>query len=617
MNRIVSSNLEGCRDTLDSWLSEKAGLTAFIGKEIEDRGYLDDKAACLQFLIDCSERDEQIYDSYIGFADATCIFAGGWEPAPGEYDPLTRDWYKDAAAAEGTIISDPYVDADTGRMVITCSVKLVKDGQVYGVLAQDLFIDQIQNVTSGLSIDQNGYPVLMTSNGTIIFHKLEEFCPGVDSGGNEIFSNITDAIQEYSQDTLYTEIFSTKDAGGEKIRYSEIDLNEIDWRLGYAMNAAEYNRDVKAIVIIFIILSVLSGFVISLCVALLIRNVFKPLMLVAENSRRIAEGNLNVAFSYDFDDEIGDVCGAIENNNRVVKHYIDDISTRLDAISKGNFARQSDVSYIGDYIPIKNALDKISQALSEVFDKIALASSAVFSGAEGVTDSSGRLSESVSSQSQLIEEIMSGMKTLSDKIENNVSRTDEARKSAQVAADKVNEGSSRMQRLMTAMKDISKSSEQIQNIIGTIENIAFQTNILALNASVEAARAGAAGKGFAVVADEVRNLAGKSAAASEETAHLIELSVAAVKNGTKLAAETSDSLSDVVTCTNEIDKIIVKINEESHEQSVCVDDVNGKISRVADYINTAASNSVESASAAEALNGQAADLNEMLDRFKS
>ncbi len=167
------------------------------------------------------------------------------------------------------------------------------------------------------------------------------------------------------------------------------------------------------------------------------------------------------------------------------------------------------------------------------------------------------------------------------------------------------------------MREISDASGKIQNIIVTIEDIAFQTNILALNASIEAARAGAAGKGFAVVAEEVRSLAGKSAEASDKTADLIKQSVTAVNRGMEIAEGTSASLDEIVACTDEIDKLIIEINSESHEQRNCVDDVNEKIGLVSNIVNASAANADECAEASRELNNQASELKNMLNDFRA
>ncbi|MDE5741052.1 MAG: HAMP domain-containing protein, partial [Oscillospiraceae bacterium] len=388
-----------------------------------------------------------------------------------------------------------------------------------------------------------------------------------------------------------------------------------NWVLGYALDYNEYYADIASVCMVLIVMTILFTFILAGYIAYLVKFAFKPMARIAQDARRVSEGDLDVTFDYTGSDEIGEVCRTIENNNRVMKDYITDISRRLDGLSRGDFDMTSEVAYVGGYASIKKSLDDISTALKNVFTGIEGASAAVFGGAGGVANGANQLAEDASRQTELIGDIVAGVNAVAEKIKNNVEKTDDARSVAVKTADRVRNSSEQMKQMLDAMNEISKATEEIQIIIGTIEDIAFQTNILALNASVEAARAGEAGRGFAVVADEVRNLAGKSAEASLETSKLIERSTAAVGNGMRYADSASEALENVVEQTNEIDSIIVEINERSHEQETYIEDVSGKIHLVADYVSSAAANAEESAAASEELNGQATALKDMLSNF--
>ena len=615
ISRVVAAELDDCARYVDSWLSEKVSLTEFVLEELVDRGYAVNREECLPFLQDCIRRDPESFDVYIGYADGTCLFGGGWEPAPGEYDPTTRDWYRTAASANGVIISDPYTDAETGRQVITCAAGIRIDGQIIGVLARDIFIDQIAEVVNDLHIDENGYALLVTRDGNIIVHENANYMPAVDADENDVMTQLSDVMKGYSSGISNGNIVTLTDYDGKTVNYAEVSMDKTGWRLGYSLDYFEFYRSIITVIVLSVLMTAVFGIFISVYITILLKKVFQPLSDVADSAQMVAEGRLDVYFDYEGNDEIGAVCSTIENNNHVMKTYIEDISKRLDGIAHGKFDVRSEVDYRGDYTAIKNSLDNISNSLGQVFDQIEGASDAVFSGAGGVANGANQLAESVSNQTAIIGEMIHDVDLVSSKIVNNVTRTDNARKLASETADSVQDSNRQMEKLLEAMNEISQASDEIKKIISTIEDIAFQTNILALNASVEAARAGESGKGFAVVADEVRNLAGKSAEASVQTSKLIEHSVAAAGNGLVYAESASESLKKVVEHTNEIDGIIVRINEESHDQNACMADVNSKIEIVANYVSAAAANAEESAAASEELNGQASALKDMLQSF--
>lgn len=612
---MASATVSGGVSTLDGWLTNKQSIVGFMGRDVLESGYANDREACRSFLADCTTRDDDIYETYVGFADdKTIIFGSGYEP-PAGYDPTSRSWYKAAVNSSEPIITEPYTDVQTDRQVITCAVRIQENGEIIGVLGADIFIDYLGDVINSIKADEKGYAVLLTADGRIVCHRNADFLPVVDVHGDDVMISLADTSPDFVQPSENEFVYFT-DYNKQKVRYCEQTVPSTGWKLGYMLNSDEFNEPTVSLIVTMLIMAAAFNGLISACIALLLKKIFAPMKDIADNSRRVAVGELNVSFDYSYEDEIGSVCRAIENNNHTVKMYIDDIQKRLEAISRGDFTAFSDVDYRGDYASIKVSLDKISRSLNTVFGGIERASEAVFNGAEEVSAESGHLSESISRQNDIIGEIVSGMNFLSNKIDNNVSRTDSAKNTAHKAADAVKEGSGRMRQLLEAMEEISDASSKIQNIIGTIEDIAFQTNILALNASVEAARAGEAGRGFAVVANEVRTLAGKSAAASDETKKLIGQSVSAVTRGMEIAGGTSAALEEIVECTREIDNIIVEINGESHEQRTCVDDVNGKMDSVSELVNSSASNADECAAASGELNSQASELRRMLDKFK-
>lgn len=173
-----------------------------------------------------------------------------------------------------------------------------------------------------------------------------------------------------------------------------------------------------------------------------------------------------------------------------------------------------------------------------------------------------------------------------------------------------------LQEMLRAMNEVNDASNEIGEVIKTIQNISSQTNTLALNAAIEAARAGEAGKGFAIVAQEVRMLAGKSAKASENTAAMIENSLKTIQSGSKIAQSASDTFLNVMVNAGKAAEAMGGISVAANEQSEGIVEITSTIASIVNVVQNNSATSEESAAASERLAEQAEVLRKLVQEFK-
>lgn len=366
-----------------------------------------------------------------------------------------------------------------------------------------------------------------------------------------------------------------------------------------------------ALIIAIILVGVFFSFVI-------VRLIKTPISEIENAAIRMAEGDLDVEISYTSKDELGVLAAQVRRLIHKLQVIIDDENKFLAKMAAGDFTVDTicEEEYTGGFRPLLISFRGIAEKLNDTMLQISQSSAQVASGSEQVSNGAQALSQGATEQASSVQELAATINEISDKVRQNAENARQANAKAGSVSTEMNVSNEKMHQMIQAMGDISNCSNEIGKIIKTIEDIAFQTNILALNAAVEAARAGTAGKGFAVVADEVRNLASKSAEASKNTSVLIENSLKAVENGTRIADETAQSLFQAVNDVSEMTGIIEQISEASSQQADSISQITMGIDQISSVVQTNSATAEESAASSEELSSQSQLMKSLVGRFK-
>lgn len=254
---------------------------------------------------------------------------------------------------------------------------------------------------------------------------------------------------------------------------------------------------------------------------------------------------------------------------------------------------------------IVTSMDRITLELGESSGEVSSASSQLDAASQ-------KLAEGTSEQAASIQETSSTLEETSSMVQQNRENTKQAAALAKQSKEYAGKSNAEMHRMMSAMEDLKKSSGEIAKIIKVIDEIAFQTNILSLNAAVEAARAGDAGKGFAVVAEEVRSLAQRSAQAAKDTTVIIESNISLSENGSEVAKEVQKSISEIDEQSRKVSELLDEISVATDEQAQGVDQINKAISQMEIVLASNAQTAEESSAASKALYSQTISLNDII-----
>jgi len=521
-----------------------------------------------------------------------------------------RELYSMLEETQNLSIDD--VGAADGELELAIGIPVMSVEELLYYLVGSYKYDVLNDVLSNINLSANGEAYIVNWEGRIIGSQNTELIragEGLEAATG--FEGIEKRVT--SKETGVAAMGRSVDSA--YISYSPI--NGTRWSLAIIVPQKDFMGPANAGILLSL---VITGILLVLAGIYTMRfssRIQRSLKGVTDRIGLLAKGDLTTATEViKTSDETEVLSEALRNTVDSINGYISELSHILENMSAGNFQVDVQGDFEGDFVVMKESLNKIINALNAMLKSIQSASEEVLLTAETVSESAQQVHHGSTEQSESLN-VLSQETTA---IEQNILHVDENTRNVgslmETVQGHMETGDDNMKNLLHAMEEINRNSMEITKINKFLEDISFQTNILSLNASIEAARAGEAGSGFAIVAEEVGNLAAQSAESSKRTSSMIDSSLEAVKRGMEYARKVAESFQDIGEIADQIAGISEQLSENVTVQKHSLGNMAGQITQIRDVAQQNLNASFESTTASQKLNRQAQDLKEISGRFR-
>lgn len=412
--------------------------------------------------------------------------------------------------------------------------------------------DALHDVLSSINIGKNGMAYMVNREGIVTGHPDQS---KVISGSTllELSGGSEEAIKSVTTGETGATEFSID---GQKVLAAFSPIRGTQWALVIQVPESDYNSLINKAIMIAGACTLAVLLVSVLLILKMARSISKPVKNVTSRMISLSDGDLHTEVTHvRTGDELEIMTRTLTETVESVNRYISDIRQVLSGVAGGNLRVEPEVQYKGDFALIRNSLGTILQSMNQTISGFRDAATRLASMSEELSGQSGQLHQASLEQNQATGELVEEVSQVKAQLSDVTKSSNQTRTMTGEITRRVQEANNQMAALSGAMNDINSSAQEITTIAKAIDDIAFQTSILALNASVEAAHAGSAGKGFAVVAEEVKSLAGKSAKAAQSAVEIVAHTRAVIQTGMEYNVSTAESLRAIDVVSAEISEI--------------------------------------------------------------